>query len=150
MAVPLQWRSGQQPLQTWSGYFDGPEQRRRPHVRQTEDSKGFKLLGNFMGSRESETLINTCGAPYLHERDLPSFHFGIQGHRNASGIQELLSHAPRVIGQSIHAPRAARGHILCCILYPSCIPPMGLGYPRGSKVASKPKSWVWMMESSSF
>lgn len=67
VAVPLQWGSGQRPLQTWPGCFGGPEQRRRPHVTQTEDSKGFKLLGNFKSGRESETLINTCGAPYLHE-----------------------------------------------------------------------------------
>lgn len=83
-----------------------------PHVTQTEDSKGFKVLGNFMSGRESETLINTCEAPYLHERDLSSAPFGIQGHRNASGIQELLSQAPCVIGQSIRAPRAAGGRIL--------------------------------------
>lgn len=65
-----------------------------PHVTQTEDSKGFKLLGNFMSGRETGALINTCEAPYLLERDLASAPFGIQGHRNTSGIQELLSHVP--------------------------------------------------------
>lgn len=62
-------------------------------MTQTEDSRGFKWLGNFMSGRETGTLINTCEAPYLDERDLPSSPFGIQGHRNASGIQVLLSHA---------------------------------------------------------
>lgn len=57
-------------------------------------------LGNLTNGRETRTLINTCEVLSLHERDLPSSPFGIQGHRNASGVQESLSHGPCMIGQS--------------------------------------------------
>lgn len=81
-------------------------------MTQAEDSKGFKLLGHFMSGRESETLINTA---YLHERDLPSSPFWYPGAPQCQRPPELLSHVPCVIGQSIHAPGAAGGRILCYI-----------------------------------
>lgn len=101
-----------------------PEQRRRPHATQTEDGKGFKVLGNFMNVRESGTLI-------IHVKDF-IYTSGIYHHpllvSRGTAMQAAskngFPHPPHMIGQSITRTRrpyialhiqAAYRHWVCSI-----------------------------------